>query len=575
MKLRKLSILAGIFAAALLAFLAVAAHASPQVNYIDVTTTADEWNVVGSGAGCSLREAITAANEDEPFGGCPSGSNSVRDYIIVHQGTYKIQIDGTDGDLMDIGKGDFDVKHDVTIQGVGITNTIIDAQGKDRIFDLDLGSRVRIQSMTLKNGEAGSEVGGAIRARGYETNLLTLVVQNNHSGDAAIYNNTGDMSLLRVVVQNNNLGNDIGTGAGGIHSFGVLTMDESLIYNNEGSVGAGIYVENSTVITNSTISGNKAVYRGGGIEVYNNNFGILVDLSNVTITDNHVDNGGQFHGSGVAGISNTKNGLVHVRNSILAGNVDEGFANEDDNSRAHDCWGSFISEGYNIIGKNYNCTGFTNSVNGDKVGTVNSPVDAKLNALANNGGFSKTHAPKLGSPALDAGNPNGCKDRFGTLLTTDQRNYARPVNANIGVPGQRCDIGAHEFNSPGFPTNTPSPTPTKTSTPTITPSPTATTPSNACQNKPAAPQLSKPKANAQVNKPQVKLDWNDVTCATKYKVLVKQDAQNGPKAAKKTVTVSNYTTQALAKGHTYYWRVKACNAAGCAKSNWSSFTVKP
>lgn len=165
MKIRKLSIMAGIFASALLSALAVAAHASPQVNYIDVTTTADEWNVNGTGAGCSLREAITAANENEAFGGCPTGSGSVRDYIVVPVGVYKIQIGGTDGDLMDIGKGDFDVKGDVTIQGGGSSNTILDAQGKDRIFDLDLGSHVQIQSMTLKNGEVGAGVGGAI-ARG-------------------------------------------------------------------------------------------------------------------------------------------------------------------------------------------------------------------------------------------------------------------------------------------------------------------------------------------------------------------------------------------------------------------------
>jgi len=561
MKIRKLSIMAGIFAAALLSALAVAAHASPQVNYIDVTTTADEWNVNGTGAGCSLREAITAANENEAFGGCPTGSGSVRDYIVVPVGVYKIQIGGTDGDLMDIGKGDFDVKGDVTIQGGGSSNTILDAQGKDRIFDLDLGSHVQIQSMTLKNGEVGAGVGGAIRARGYETVLLAMVAENNHSGDAAIYNKAGDMSLRRVVVQNNNLGNDVGSSAGGIHSLGVLEIDQSLIYNNQGGFGGGIYAQNSAVISNSTISGNTAVYRGGGIEINHGNFNVLIDLSNVTVTNNRVSNGGQFSGSGAAGVSNFQGGLVHVRNSILAGNVDEGFNNEDDASRAHDCWGNFISEGYNIIGINYNCVGFTNGANGDKVGAVNVPLDAKLNALANNGGFTKTHAPKLGSPALDAGNPSGCKNRLGELLTTDQRNYARPVNANIGIPGQRCDIGAHEFNSPGFPTSTPSPT--------------ATPPSNPCQNKPAAPVLSKPANNKTIQSTMPKLDWNDVTCATQYKVLVKRDAKNGAKAFKKTVTVSEVKTTALTKGHAYYWRVKACDAAGCAKSGWFTFSIKP
>lgn len=165
----------------------IARQAVTQVNVINITTTVDEWNLSGNGNGCSLREAITAANENEPFGGCTTGSDSVRDYINVPQGTYKIEIAGTDGDIMDISVGDFDVKQDVTIKGAGRTLTIIDAQSKDRIFDLALSTRVQLDSMTLKNGKVASDVGGAIRARGYQADLIYLIVQNNKSGDAAFF----------------------------------------------------------------------------------------------------------------------------------------------------------------------------------------------------------------------------------------------------------------------------------------------------------------------------------------------------------------------------------------------------
>ena len=43
-----------------------------------------------------------------------------------------------------------------------------------------------------------------------------------------------------------------------------------------------------------------------------------------------------------------------------------------------------------------------------------------------------------GSPAIDAGNPSGCRDFAGELITTDQRGVARPQ-------GAACDIGAYEF----------------------------------------------------------------------------------------------------------------------------------
>lgn len=48
------------------------AQASPDDAVIYVTTTNDEYDMNGTGAGCSLREAIHAANTDAAFGGCPA-----------------------------------------------------------------------------------------------------------------------------------------------------------------------------------------------------------------------------------------------------------------------------------------------------------------------------------------------------------------------------------------------------------------------------------------------------------------------------------------------------------------------
>jgi hypothetical protein len=45
-----------------------------------------------------------------------------------------------------------------------------------------------------------------------------------------------------------------------------------------------------------------------------------------------------------------------------------------------------------------------------------------------------------GSPAIDAGNPNGCADGNGNLLKTDQRGMPRPdLEDTLG-----CDMGAYE-----------------------------------------------------------------------------------------------------------------------------------
>ena len=52
---------------------------------ITVNTFADED---GAGADCSLREAITAANTDAPYGGCPAGSGA--DTINLPDGLYTL-----------------------------------------------------------------------------------------------------------------------------------------------------------------------------------------------------------------------------------------------------------------------------------------------------------------------------------------------------------------------------------------------------------------------------------------------------------------------------------------------------
>ena len=49
----------------------------------------------------------------------------------------------------------------------------------------------------------------------------------------------------------------------------------------------------------------------------------------------------------------------------------------------------------------------------------------------------------LGSPAIDGGNPAGCKDAQGNLLKTDQRGMPRPDPEDTGG----CDMGAYESQS--------------------------------------------------------------------------------------------------------------------------------
>jgi hypothetical protein len=107
-----------------------------------------------------------------------------------------------------------------------------------------------------------------------------------------------------------------------------------------------------------------------------------------------------------------------------------------------------------IEGIGSNACGLTNGVNGNIIGQ-----DPNLGPLANNGGFTQTHALLAGSPAIDTGTNTGCP-------ATDQRGVTRPQ-------GAACDVGAYEVEVDSTPpTNTPTNTPT--ATPTVTPTNTPT-----------------------------------------------------------------------------------------------------
>jgi hypothetical protein len=120
---------------------------------------------------------------------------------------------------------------------------------------------------------------------------------------------------------------------------------------------------------------------------------------------------------------NSTHGMT-LQNSIVA------------NNSGGNCYAraTITSNGYNLSSDgtcNFNSRGDLNN------------HDPLLGPLQNNGGTTDTMALLAGSPAIDAGNPAGCTDGGGHLLTTDQRGMPRPDREDtVG-----CDIGAYESQS--------------------------------------------------------------------------------------------------------------------------------
>jgi CSLREA domain-containing protein len=341
------------------------------------------------------------------------------------------------GGLYPLLSGELHVSDDLTISGAGASATIIDGGGGIFVGPVT----AHIGGVTVRHLQGvNAYSSGAIVNVGTLT-LSDSVVGANLVG--GIYNE-GTLTVENVLIR----GNSGATLGGGIASLGQLTVIGSTIADNSAGFGGGgvLVLSGSATLRNSTISGNSAVY-GGGIEVGVCALGcILADavLENVTITNNRTttgDGGGVYVFSGGDGVS-----TLRVSNTVIAGNLDQG-------GEAPDCGPGLTSDGYNLIGNTAGC-----GMLGDTTGNVTG-VSAKLGPLQENGGPTPTHAPLLGSPVIDAGNPAVPGSGSPACEALDQQGVPRPQ-------GVRCDIGAVE--SGGTPT-TSTTTSTSTTTTTIAP----------------------------------------------------------------------------------------------------------
>jgi hypothetical protein len=266
--------------------------------------------------------------------------------------------------------------------------------------------------------------------------------------------------VVNSIVEISNLtlagGSDTGDGGGIWSSGSTLTVTNCFINGNSaGGIGGGIAASNGGTLNliGSTVSGNTGTGPfGGGIA----NFGSLANIVNSTISGNSALNGG----SG-GGIANSNSGSMNLTNSTVSGNnaqsgggiySDSGnvvvkntiVARNSANGSGPDASGTFVSDGFNLIGKTDGSTGF--GVATDLTGSVSSPLDPGLDpmGLQYNGGLTKTIRLNLGSAALDKGTSSGLTG----MLFGDQRGFPRtyddPAIANA-AGGDGTDIGALEL----------------------------------------------------------------------------------------------------------------------------------
>jgi hypothetical protein len=408
--------------------LALAQFASATTWYVNGVTGNDSNNCTSPTTACkTIGHAISLAS---------SG-----DSIMVAPATYMENLN---------------ISISLKVIGSAASTTIIDGGGVNTVVNISTTTaHVTLSDLTIRNGHANG--GGGIANSGSLSINRSVVTGNSALGFLGYgfgggIDNFGSLSINSSVITGNfavprDIAHHSIAKGGGIYSYGTLTINNSTVSGNVASttcslydgcsvIGGGIYSDSGSTlkINNSTISGNSVrlgcskspcnlTATGGGIS----SGGTLIVASSTLSGNVAYCLPGTTCSLGAGGIDNS--GATSIQNSIVANNESYNPWNCGNHSG-----GTMTSKGYNLSSDN------TCNLNGP--GDMNN-IDPKLGPLQNNGGPTQTEALLAGSPAIDSGNPSGCTDSQGHLLTTDQRGMPRHDKEDTGG----CDMGAYESQS--------------------------------------------------------------------------------------------------------------------------------
>lgn len=285
---------------------------------INVTTFADE-NGENSGA-CSLREALTAAETNQAYGGCTAGdtSSSVTDTIQLKAGSYVLSRPLQPRSSVSI-LGDAAVNWDKLNP---LTNdypqilplaTSLSGNGSFTLFDTTATQKpaLTLTNIKLSNASASSPNGrGGLILAGGSVNLKRVILDQANAADSggAVYlsGTTSNLNMVNSVISNAHAPHGAAIGMSCLDNLTftphTVTITGSSIINNGDASAKSVIALCGTVsaeISSSTIAQNMASGTDGSIIKFSadsqpNNpatTAILSNQSNLTLTSNTlVDN---------------------------------------------------------------------------------------------------------------------------------------------------------------------------------------------------------------------------------------------------------------------------------------------
>jgi beta-glucanase (GH16 family) len=348
-----------------------------------------------------------------------SGPGSLRRAIeLVLDGGTIFFDPGLAGGTIALTSGPLTFGKSLTIDGADAPGLTLSGGNVDRVLIVDAGATVEVDHLTLADGY-GFQLAGCVLNNGTLTLdhvtvtgcAMTTTAGDFWQGGGGIYNGEGaTFNLIDSTVSNNNAG----WSGGGVYSFfntSTTILRSTISSNVSNDVGGGFRLLGNAEIVNSTISGNEATgWYGGALFLTDG----VVNMTNSTVADNVSP---VWAPADVfVGTFGPTSATLNVINSIVS-------------SAQDGCFLAPFGAGavaINSLGNNVFTDGTCFPVGSDLI-----VVATGLDALADNGGPTLTHALTAGSPAIDAGDNGVCP-------ATDQRGVARPQ-------GAACDVGAYEY----------------------------------------------------------------------------------------------------------------------------------
>ncbi|MCA9922591.1 MAG: CSLREA domain-containing protein [Anaerolineales bacterium] len=262
-------------------------QASPQNITFNVNSTVDATDAnpgngvcetsPGNGV-CTLRAAVQEAN-----------SLAGTDTISLSNGTYILDIAGSSENAS--ATGDLDILDPLILIGENADTTTVDANGIDRVFDVQ--ADLEIIGITIKGGNGDWPGGGGIMNMANTFLTESMIMSNTISG--------------------------INQSGGAIYNGSRLTIVDSQIISNtkteSGGISAGIYNSGYLTVTNSIFQKNSSNDPFGSGEAIFNNYTGKVILSNVDFHNNIWEIDTKCGGSAIE-----SKGILEISNNTFTGN---------------------------------------------------------------------------------------------------------------------------------------------------------------------------------------------------------------------------------------------------------------